>query len=160
MVLPPQLYCQGPHQPPCTLNAGKKAFIAGVADDQASVSRSLHHAVLGSPHHRLTRNPATTSCCRVSAGPSPRPWQRLEQKSPWVSGWVQQLVCAAAAARWGRSLSSCRHSPSQLVRQLLSCRRAAAARLVQRAAAVTRSSSSSGPVPCPTAAHRCPAAER
>lgn len=41
MVQPAQLYCIDAPQHPYTLPAGKKAFIAGVADDQASVSRSL-----------------------------------------------------------------------------------------------------------------------
>lgn len=78
---------------PC-LQARRPSLRASLTIRQALAGVLCLRVVPVGPHLRLTHTCALASCCRVSAGPSPRPWQRQEQKSPWVSGWVQQFGCA------------------------------------------------------------------
>lgn len=61
--------------------AGKKAFIAGVADDQARGSLQLYYA-----GHVCKEGKSRQCLCRDLVGPSRSSWQRPEQKFHWVFG--------------------------------------------------------------------------
>lgn len=145
MFTPAQLYSSTSTYHLKTVPAGKKAFIAGVADDQASVSRSnpLHSSSFGVASNAHTAL-GLCLCCRASAGPLQRLWQRQELKSLWVSGWVHSS-CAAFCLNQAAEVS--RRYSTLSDRRGKSCQAATAHRLQQSTdaavAAAARKSSSS-----------------